>query len=352
MRFRVFFVLEGVFLNILLGACEHNQNPISVAKPLEEQIVFATAKETPEHTLVSEIYLINDKGAGIRKLADGFEPRVSPDGRKVLFTGRMSNDQRSDIWAVELANGSLQNLIRTPTGRTDTDGQWSPDGSQIAYDSNTGPPTFDTSLWVMNADGSNQRHVTTDTTADSWAPRYSPDGKRLAFHWDYKGGGRPREIHTINIDGSDERRIAVNAQYPVWSPDGQMLAFYGYIINADGSGLRPLLPDEPNARVYLISWSPDGRRVVFGQLVDSQANVFTDNKDGSGKIQLTHFTTAGAFRAIAWSPTGKKIAFSYYHDALSYYNEALHIMNDDGSDLRKITDNIGVSEIQWVPPSK
>jgi len=122
-----------------------------------------------------------------------------------------------------------------------------------------------------------------------------------------------------------------------------MLAFYNYVINADGSGLRPLLPEEPNARINLMSWSPDGRRMVFGQLIDNRANVFTANKDGSGKIQITHFT-GGALGSIVWSPTGARIAFGR--------DNALYIVNADGSDLRKIIDVIGLSEIHWVPQNK
>ena len=135
-------ILLPAFLPLFLGACEHNQNPVSVVKPSAEQFVVVTTKETPERTLVAEIFMLDEKGNGLKKIADGFEAQVSPDGKKALFTGRMGNAQRLDILAVELANGSLQNLTNTPTGRTDADGRWSPDGAYIVYQSDTGPPRW------------------------------------------------------------------------------------------------------------------------------------------------------------------------------------------------------------------
>jgi Tol biopolymer transport system component len=49
---------------------------------------------------------------------------------------------------------------------------------------------------------------------------------------------------------------------PVWSPDSSRLAFCGpggiWVIGADGSGLRKLIPHGEKP-----SWSPDGSRIAY-----------------------------------------------------------------------------------------
>jgi Tol biopolymer transport system component len=48
----------------------------------------------------------------------------------------------------------------------------------------------------------------------------------------------------MEADGSRQTRLAgVFGKYPDWSPDGRRIVFSGdrlYIVNADGSGLKPL----------------------------------------------------------------------------------------------------------------
>jgi Tol biopolymer transport system component len=61
----------------------------------------------------------------------------------------------------------------------------------------------------MNADGSNPRHLTPDWVND-YAPAWSPDGTQIAFqsHWDGNA-----EIYVLNADGSNRRNLT---QYPGW----------------------------------------------------------------------------------------------------------------------------------------
>lgn len=190
----------------LFISCENDKNPASVIKPVEGQIVFVSKLSTSVQ-VPFEIYLINDNGTGLRKLADGLESNIAPDDNKMLFTG--SGGARLDIFMVRIEGGAPQNLTQTPVG--DSEGQGSPDGSMIAYQS--GPNCSTDNVWIMNADGSGQRQVTSDTTAFNHSPHWSPDGKRIAFVWSLKNAeGKYSgydEIHVINMDGTGERKIVV-----------------------------------------------------------------------------------------------------------------------------------------------
>jgi Tol biopolymer transport system component len=333
---RNFFSLGLAFFTMFLLGCDSSKNPINPIEPAEGQIVF---------TSHNGIYIINHDGTGLKKLADGFEICLSPDGENVLFTAL--SGKKLDIFAVGIDGSSQRNLTQTPVN--DSQGQWSPDGFMIAYQS--GPSCGSDNIWVMNADGSGQRQITKDTTAFSHWPRWSPDGARIAFMWsrkDSKGkfSGYDK-IHTIRVDGSGEITIVSNGSYPEWCPDGSMLSFrresLTYVINSDGSGLRPILPNEPSTYVGKATWSPDGKRIAFVQYIERVGNVFIANKDGSGKIKLTQFTSGGV-DALSWSPDSKRIAFSQ--------SGALYIMDADGSNLRQITEVMGISEACWVPESQ
>lgn len=113
-------------------------------------VVFAKDKGQANNTVV---------------LADGDEPRFSPDGTKIVFVSRRTKN--NDIWLMN-DDGGLQTQLTTDR-KDDENPDFSPDGRKIVFASNrTG--NFD--IWVMDADGGNQRQLTTapeDETQPSWS---------------------------------------------------------------------------------------------------------------------------------------------------------------------------------------
>ena len=76
-----------------------------------------------------------------------------------------------------------------------------------------------------------------------------------------------------------------------------------YVINADGTGLRPLLH---GSWVDSPTWSPDRSRIAFAKQSGSQSDIYAINVDGS---HLTRLTNDGADFGPAWSPAGDQIGF-------------------------------------------
>jgi Tol biopolymer transport system component len=338
MKYRKTFSIGiAVFAAFILG-CASDDNPVNLSQPiqpLEGQLIFTS------QIGVFSIFIINHDGTGLKKLTDGFEPEVSPDGKNVLFTAQDSSGV--DLYVMSIDGSSKRNLTRTRV--SDSEGDWSADGSMIVYQS--GPNGSADHIWVMNADGSGQRQVTANTAAFNHSPCWSPDGKRIAFEWSRKNAegnySGYDEIHLINVDGSGEINLASDAMDPEWCPDGSMLAFQQkgvgmYVINANGSGLRTILPSAPYYGGS-IQWSPDGKRIAFAQYIAPGANVFVVNQDGTGKTQLTNFPDEG-LETIVWSFDGNGIGF--------VRNGDLYVMKADGSDLKRITDDMKISAICWI----
>ena len=101
---------------------------------------------------------------------------------------------------------------------------WSPDGTQIAFESNR---DGDYEIYVMAADGSQPTRLTRNSARDR-SPAWSPDGTQIAFESDRDGNG---EIYVMAADGSQPTRLTRNSAsdgLPAWSPDGTQIAFHSY----------------------------------------------------------------------------------------------------------------------------
>nr|WP_246459589.1 PEGA domain-containing protein [Puniceicoccus vermicola] len=117
------------------------------------------------------------------QLRTGFRPRVSPDGKSLLFTRYNTSTESNKIWKMRTDGSEVTELASTGASN-DMYPSWSPDGGEIVFASDRGanlekePTRLD--IWIMNADGSNVRQLTTNSSRDD-QPVFSPDGDAIYF---------------------------------------------------------------------------------------------------------------------------------------------------------------------------
>lgn len=204
----------------------------------------------------------------IFRTAEGADPTFSPDGRKILFQDRIS--ENTEVCTVDIDGSGFVNLTQSQS--RDMSPSFSPDGKKIAFSSNRAASTTTFEIYVMNSDGSEPSMIFGDR-AMSAGPSWSPDGKSVVFANDREDGRIGNfELFSIDIEGGKENRLTIRPRYdtsPVFSPDGRRIAFASntdgnseiYLMNADGTGTLRLTRDLGND--VSPRWSPDGKRLIF-----------------------------------------------------------------------------------------
>ena len=144
-------------------------------------------------------------------------PRLSPDGKSLLFVS--TRDGNQDIYSADADGKNINRLTKDPAA--DYTPQWSPNGKQIAFSSGR---FGNLEVCLMEADGFNVRRLTKGNAMSYW-PVWSPDGKKIAFTSNRDGN---YEIYLMNADGSDPKNLTnhpAQENYASWSPNGRRLAF-------------------------------------------------------------------------------------------------------------------------------
>jgi hypothetical protein len=155
-----------------------------------------------------------------------FDPSVSPDGRRVVFTV----NHRGTTY-LEIADKNLEGISNTRTlvrGASFDQAftpRWSPDNRHVAYSAWSKGGYRDVRI-VDTRDGSFVE-VTHDRALDQ-DPVYSPDGKTLYFSSDRSA---VMNVYAYDVTGGGLKQVTnvINGAYQAdVSPDGKTLFYLGY----------------------------------------------------------------------------------------------------------------------------
>jgi Tol biopolymer transport system component/DNA-binding winged helix-turn-helix (wHTH) protein len=156
-------------------------------------------------------------------------PAISAKGNQLVFA---DSSEDTDIWRVNGPAFTHNKSARAPSAptrlisstRMDTNPQYSPDGSRIAFTSSRSGAV---EIWVCDSDGSNPVQLTDqkDLKAEAGTPRWSPDGRYLAFDSTNSGSA---DVYLVSAQGGPVRRITSESSeddMPSWSHDGKWIYF-------------------------------------------------------------------------------------------------------------------------------
>lgn len=270
------------------------------------------------------------------------------------------DDGFPQVWVVEPDGSGVRQLTRVPAKSPADDpgaenASWSPDRTAIAFDTGNAKGV---NLWTVRRDGTGLTEVPLGVGAFNGDPAYSPDGTQLSF--DQDTGPKAPKVHGIfvaNADGSGARRLTTAPRTlkafdteSQWSPDGTRIAFTRvrrvgraaiFVVGLDGTGLQRLTPWKLDAASP--DWSPDGRTILFNSHFDPSpgqaANLYSMRPDGSARRPLTHHHggRVHSFRP-SWAPDGTRIVFARFKARGKQGRTDLYTAKPDGSGLRRITD--------------
>jgi Tol biopolymer transport system component len=102
-----------------------------------------------------------------------------------------------------------------------------------------------------------------------------------------------------------------------------------YVVQPDGTGQTTLVGGE--GYQFGASWSLDGTRVAYWSAADPRepASLWVADPSGSGAVKVTGDRAFYVDGPVVWAPDGKRIAFATR-------TGDLRVMNDDGTNLRRI----------------
>jgi serine/threonine-protein kinase len=207
-------------------------------------------------------------------------PRLSPDGRKLLFIG-----SSGDIYIHDLERDTTRRLTYTGASNVAT---WTPDSMHVVFRTPSGIS------WIRS-DGAGDPQPLLESRNNVRAYSVSPDGRRLAYFERSAESGN--DIWTLPLDVSNPDhpkpgtpepflRTPADEMVPQFSPDGRWIAYRSNESGISEVYIRPF-PAASGGKWQISSggglyafWTKDGRKLFY--------------EGTDGRIMVLDYTVNGA----------------------------------------------------------
>lgn len=149
-------------------------------------------------------------------------------------------------------------------------------------------------------------------------PAYSPDGKKLAYISSEKREFAIPYLKIHDFETGEQKTLKGYVDSRIsWSPDGRQIVFARNKQGFNDLFLYDLEKDEERRisarlRAKDPQFSPDGERIAFVHNEDGTNNLGLINRDGAGLVFLTNNDDATQYWSPRWSPDGEWILFSVF----------------------------------------
>jgi Tol biopolymer transport system component len=261
-------------------------------------------------------------------------PRWSPDGTRLRYSVGTS-----EIWEVHADGSGVRRLLESWKGADNPNcGCWTPDGRYYVFEASG-------NIWALGEPRLLRRAPAPVqlTFGPLKLSKVMPsrDGKRLFAVGDQENG------KLVRYDAATKQFVPflsdLSAEGLVMSPDGRSVAYSTFpdatLWRSDIDGAAPLQLTSPPLRAGMPRWSPDGTQIAFtGQLGSQSLQVFVVSAAGGPALRATDATTNEM--DPTWSPDGRRLLYGRGYDAA----------NPDASDLGIV--DLATRHVAVVPGSK
>lgn len=296
------------------------------------------------------------------------EPRVSPDGKRVLFgvsyESVPQNKSNRDLYVMNIDGTGVTRI--TKTAQSENSAVWIDNGTRIAfvYAEKSSSPQ----LWVMNADGT-ERHAATNIEGGIEGFLFSPDQSKVVLIRTVKYNRTAADIYPDLPKATG--RVIDDLMYKHWDtwvteiPHPFIGAFDGQTI----TDLKDIMEGEPYEApmrpfggVESFAWSPDSKILVYTSRKKTGMEYALSTNSDLYAYNLTTGTTTNLTEGMmgydtnpAFSPDGRYMAWlSMERDGYEADKNRLFIRDNATGQKTDLTSDwdYTIEEFVWNPNGK
>ena len=235
----------------------------------------------------------NGKDKQLTFEGDNYRPKLSPDGKVILFDSDKTGF--SQLYLIDIDGTNLRNISNCKWN--ESGGSWSHDGKQIVYSSDQNRKG-NGDIYLRSKNGNNNERLTSEDYLQ-WRPVMCPDGSCVVF--------------SAEVDRNED------------------------IFKLDLSTSKLLQLTDSRGRDGWATIDSKGKKILFHSERTGQSEIFEMNLDGSDQVQLTNYEWDGFFPSYVESE-GKIVGVLYSSEYRNHKDWDIYLLDYKTKALTKVVD--------------